>query len=87
MAAVALGSSNMWILRARDTILRAMGVERGERQKAGRWVGFGIWVSVVTLAGIGGRMAEKVELLGVLGTIAVGWFLPCSYRSKDRKLK
>jgi len=54
----------MWILRARDTVLRAIGVERGERQKAGKWVGLGLWVLVVLLACIGGWVAEKVELLG-----------------------
>lgn len=69
----------MWILRARDTVLRAIGVERGERQKAGKWVGLGLWVLVVLLACIGGWVAEKVELLGVIATISVGWFLPCEY--------
>nr|XP_031859917.1 uncharacterized protein CI109_004766 [Kwoniella shandongensis]KAA5526989.1 hypothetical protein CI109_004766 [Kwoniella shandongensis] len=76
MCCVALGSSNMWILRGRDTILKSMGVERGERQKAGKWVGLGLWVVVVALACLGGWVAEKIELLGVLATIAVGWFLP-----------
>ena len=78
MSALVLGSCNMWILRARDTVLRAMGVERGERQKAGRWVGLGIWAAVVSLACIGGWLAEKVELLGVIATLAVGWLLPCA---------
>ncbi len=77
MCAVVLGSSNMWILRARDTVLRAMGVERGERQKAGKWVGLGLWSIVVLLACVGGWVAEKVELLGVMATLVVGWFLPC----------
>ncbi|CAD6583533.1 MAG: hypothetical protein TREMPRED_003587 [Tremellales sp. Tagirdzhanova-0007] len=76
MSALALGSCNMWILRARDTVLRAMGVDRGERQKAGRWLGLGIWAAVVSLACIGGWLAEKVELLGVIATLAVGWLLP-----------
>ncbi|KAK8844637.1 hypothetical protein IAR55_006484 [Kwoniella newhampshirensis] len=67
----------MWILRGRDTILKTIGVERGERQKAGKWVGLGLWAIVVALACLGGWVAEKIELLGVLATLAVGWFLPC----------
>lgn len=76
MVALALGSSNMWIIRGRDTVLKAMGVEHGERQKAGRWVGLGMWALVVLLAGIGGVVADKIELLGVMATLAVGWLLP-----------
>jgi hypothetical protein len=72
-----LGSSNVWILRGRDTILKAMGVERGERMKAGRWVGFGLWTIVVGCACLGGVVAEKIELLGVIAVMAVGWLLPC----------
>lgn len=77
MCVISLGTCNMWILRGRDTLLSAMGVERGERQRAGRWVGFGIWVVVVTFACIGGMISEKLELLGVMATLAVSWFLPC----------
>ncbi|WVR03319.1 hypothetical protein IAU60_000310 [Kwoniella sp. DSM 27419] len=76
MCAVALGSSNMWILRGRDTILKAMGVDHGEREKAGRWVGVAMWSVMVLLACVGGWLAEKVELLGVLAILAIGWFLP-----------
>lgn len=77
MCIIALGTCNMWILRGRDTILKALGVERGERQKAGRWVGLVIWVVVVTFACIGGIVAEKLELLGVMAVLAISWFLPC----------
>jgi hypothetical protein len=79
MCAIALGSCNMWILRGRDSILVAMGVERGERQKAGKWVGLGMWSVVVLFACIGGWAAEKIELLGVIFTLAIGWFLPCKF--------
>ncbi|OCF33187.1 hypothetical protein I316_05232 [Kwoniella heveanensis BCC8398] len=76
MCAIALGSSNMWILRGRDTILKAMGVDHGEREKAGKWVGLGMWTVMVAFACLGGWVAEKVELLGVLAILAVAWFLP-----------
>ncbi|WVQ85530.1 hypothetical protein IAT38_007696 [Cryptococcus sp. DSM 104549] len=76
MVALTLGSTNMWILRGRDVVLKAMGVEGGERYKAGRWVGFGWWAVVVALACLGGWVADKVELLGVVGVLVVGWFLP-----------
>ncbi|WRT63511.1 uncharacterized protein IL334_000416 [Kwoniella shivajii] len=76
MCIVILGSTNMWILRGRDTILSSLGVDQGERQKAGKWVGLVIWVVVVSLACIGGWLAEKIELLGVLAVLAIGWFLP-----------
>ena len=80
MCAIVLGTSNMWTLQARDTVLRAVGMERGERQKAGKWLGLGLWIVVVFIACIGGRVAEKVELLGLIATLAVGWFLPCKLR-------
>ncbi|WWC85660.1 uncharacterized protein L201_000526 [Kwoniella dendrophila CBS 6074] len=76
MCIVVLGSINMWILRGRDTILSSMGVDQGERLKAGKWVGLAIWFVVVGVASIGGWIAEKIELLGVLAVLAVGWFLP-----------
>ena len=62
-------------------MLRAMGVDSGERDKAGKWVGLGIWAIVVICACIGGVFADKVQLLGVLATLAVSWFLPCKSRS------
>jgi hypothetical protein len=70
----------MWILRGRDSILGGLGVERGERYKIGRWIGVGIWGLVVFLACLGGWVAEKVELIGVTATLAVGWLLPCRSR-------
>lgn len=76
MVALVLGSSNMWIIRGRDTVLKAMGVEHGERQKAGRWVGLAMWAVVVLFAGIGGVVADKIELVGVMATLAIGWLLP-----------
>ena len=74
--AIALGTCNMWILRCRDCILVSMGVESGERIKAGRWVGLGLWAFVTALACLGGFVAEKVELLGVLATLGVAWLIP-----------
>ena len=80
-----LGTSNMWMLRGRDSILGGLGVERGDRLRVGRWVGLTIWVLVVSLACLGGWVAEKVETLGVIATLAVAWLLPCEY-SKRRCL-
>jgi hypothetical protein len=77
MAAMVLGSCNMWILRGRDTILRSIGVDRGEMIKAGRWVGLGFWAFIVTLVCLGGWVCEKLEILGVISTIAISWLLPC----------
>lgn len=79
MAAMILGSCNMWILRGRDTILRSMGVDRDERIRAGRWVGLALWAFVVSIACLGGWVSEKLELLGVIATIAISWLLPCTY--------
>lgn len=76
MATLVLGSTTSWLLRGRDCVLVALDVDRGERIKAGRWVGLGMWVVVVALACIGGIVADKVELLGVMATLAVGWLLP-----------
>ena len=76
MAAMVLGSCNMWILRGRDTILRSMGVDRGERIRAGKWVGMGMWAFVVLIACLGGWVGDKLEILGVIATIAVSWLLP-----------
>jgi hypothetical protein len=77
MAAMVLGSCNMWILRGRDTILRSIGVDRGEMIKAGRWVGLGYWAIIVALVCFGGWVSEKLEVLGVIATIAISWLLPC----------
>lgn len=74
---IGLGTANMWILRCRDSVLGAVGVERGQTMRIGRWIGLGLWVFVVGLACIGGWVAEKVELLGVIATLSVGWLLPC----------
>ncbi|KIR56296.1 hypothetical protein I315_01361 [Cryptococcus gattii Ru294] len=76
MITLTLGSMNMWILRGRDVILKAMNVDSGDHYKIGRWVGVGWWVVAVGIACIGGWLADKVELIGVLGVLAVGWFLP-----------
>ncbi|WWC57955.1 uncharacterized protein I303_100490 [Kwoniella dejecticola CBS 10117] len=76
MCIVILGSTNMWILRGRDTILSSMGIDQGERLKAGKWVGIVIWLVTVLFACISGWVTEKIELLGVLAVLAIGWFLP-----------
>ncbi|BEJ11020.1 hypothetical protein CspHIS471_0104420 [Cutaneotrichosporon sp. HIS471] len=76
MAALVLGSTTSWLLRGRDCILTALDVDRGESIKAGRWVGLGMWAAVVAIAALGGVVADKVELLGVMATLAVGWLLP-----------
>ena len=67
----------MWILRCRDTVLSALGVESGERIKAGRWVGLGLWVIITALACIGGWVGEKIEMIGIIATLGIAWFLPC----------
>jgi len=74
-----LGTCNVWILRGRDSILGGIGVERGERLRIGRWVGLGLWIVVVFFACLGGWIAEKIEILGVIATLAVGWLLPCEF--------
>ncbi|OWZ63126.1 hypothetical protein AYX14_03681 [Cryptococcus neoformans] len=76
MVTLTLGSTNMWILRGRDVILKTMDVDGGNHYKIGRWVGFGWWVVAVSVACLGGWVADKTELIGVLGVLAVGWFLP-----------
>ncbi|KAL1408755.1 hypothetical protein Q8F55_005568 [Vanrija albida] len=76
MCAIILGSINLWLLRGRDTVLSALHVDRAERYKAGRWVGLGLWVLVVAFACIGGVVADKIQLSGVMATLAVGWLLP-----------
>lgn len=78
MVTLTLGSTNMWILRGRDVILKTMDVDGGNHYKIGRWVGFGWWVVAVSVACLGGWVADKTELIGVLGVLAVGWFLPCT---------
>ena len=85
MLLVSLGTCAQWLMRARDTLLRAMGVDSGEREKAGKWVGLGIWTIVVLFACIGGVVSEKIELLGVLATLAVSWFLPCECADRPYK--
>ncbi|GMK58416.1 hypothetical protein CspeluHIS016_0504480 [Cutaneotrichosporon spelunceum] len=76
MAVLVLGSTTTWLLRGRDCILNALDVDRGESIKAGRYVGLGMWAVVVAFAALGGIVAEKIELLGVIATLAVGWLLP-----------
>jgi hypothetical protein len=77
MAAMVLGSCNMWILRGRDTILRSIGVDRGEAIKAGKWVGVMFWAFIVSLVCVGGWVSQKLEILGVIATISISWLLPC----------
>lgn len=76
MAIIVLGSTTSWLLRGRDCVLAALDVDRGESIKAGRWVGLSMWAAVVAIAALGGVVADKVELLGVMATLAVGWLLP-----------
>lgn len=84
MAALILGSCNMWILRGRDTILRAIGVDRGQRIRTGRWVGLGLWAFVVAVTCLDGWFTEKLELLGVISTLAVSWLLPGMFTVEAR---
>lgn len=79
MAILVLSSSVTWLLRGQDCILTALDLDRGERVKAGRWVGLGMWIIVVSFACLGGIVADKIELLGIMATIAVGWLMPCKY--------
>jgi hypothetical protein len=84
MAIIVLGSITLWLLRGRDTILAALDVDRGaERAKASRWVGALMWTLIVFIACIGGTLSDKIELLGVMATIAVGWLLPCEFRNQS----
>ena len=57
-------------------MLKVLGVEAGDRRKVARWVGVGMWVVVVIFTCVGGKIAEKIELVGLICAIAVGWFLP-----------
>ena len=83
--ALGLATCNQWILRGRDSILGGLGVERGERYRLGRWVGLGLWFVVVSLACIGGWVVEKIQLLGIISTLAVCWLLPCKSPSPTCK--
>lgn len=76
MCALTLATCSVWIMRGRDTILSAMGEDS---PRAGRWVGFALWVVVVIFGCIGGTVADTLRLLGVLATLAVSWFLPCKF--------
>ncbi|ORX34982.1 hypothetical protein BD324DRAFT_582450 [Kockovaella imperatae] len=73
---LSLGTCNVWILRCRDTVLSTMGVESGERVKAGRWVGLGLWVIITALACVRGWVGQKIEMIGIILTLGVAWFLP-----------
>lgn len=75
--ALSLGTCNMWLLRCRDSILGGLEVDRNTQYRIARWIGLGLWVVVLLFACIGGWLVEKIELLGVMATLAVGWLLPC----------
>ncbi|KAK4688254.1 hypothetical protein P7C73_g1853, partial [Tremellales sp. Uapishka_1] len=75
MAAVVLGTSNMWLLRGRDCLLSVAIDFQGE------WIGIGLWAVVLSITCLGGWVAEKIEILGLIAVLAVGWFLPCPSRS------
>lgn len=77
MCFLVLASVSSWLVRGRDSILVALGADGGDRYRAGKFVGAGIWVVVVAFAALGGVVANKIELLGVIATLAIGWFLPC----------
>jgi hypothetical protein len=74
MCLLALGTCSAWVQRGRDTVLVAMGAE-GER-RAVRYVGLGVWASVVALGCAGGVVGDIARNVGVLATLAVSWFLP-----------
>lgn len=77
MCLLVLASISSWLVRGRDSVLVALDVDGGDRYRAGKFVGAGIWVVVVAFAALGGVVADKIELLGVIATLAIGWFLPC----------
>ncbi len=60
-------------------MLKVLGVEAGDGRKVARWVGVGMWVVAVFFTCVGGKIAEKIELVGVICAIAIGWFLPCGF--------
>ncbi|EKD05567.1 hypothetical protein A1Q2_00132 [Trichosporon asahii var. asahii CBS 8904] len=76
MCLLVLASISSWLVRGRDSVLVALDVDGGDRYRAGKFVGAGIWVVVVAFAALGGVVADKIELLGVIATLAIGWFLP-----------
>lgn len=77
MCIIVLASISSWLLRGRDSILVALDVDNTDKYRAGKFVGAGIWAIVVAFACLGGVVANKIEVLGVIATIAIGWFLPC----------
>lgn len=77
MCLLVLASVSGWLVRGRDSVLVALDVDGGDRYRAGKFVGAGIWAVVVAFAALGGVVADKIELLGVIATLAIGWFLPC----------
>lgn len=76
MMALILTSANQWVGQARAVGLRAMGVEREGRAKAQKWLGLAMWLLVLLFACIGGVVADKLETLGAMCTLAVGWLVP-----------
>lgn len=92
MYLLVLASIGSWLVRGRDSVLVALDVDGGDRYRAGKFVGAGIWAVVVAFAALGGVVADKIELLGVIATLAIGWLMPCkwtrrhSLHVRDRKL-
>jgi hypothetical protein len=75
-ALVVLGTTNMYLLRGREVMLRAFGAEREGRAKASKYIDVAMWGFVTVFACAGGWLADKIELLGIIAVLAVGWFMP-----------
>lgn len=76
MIALTLTTANQWVGQARAVGLRALGVEREGRAKAQRWLGFGAWITILFFAGIGGWVADQLEIIGGICILAIGWLVP-----------
>ena len=74
----------MWLLRCRDSILEGLELERGRRFRIARWIGLALWAVVLLLSSLGGWIVEKLQTLGVIATLAVGWLLPCKMGLRTR---
>jgi hypothetical protein len=74
---VVIGVINNYLQRGREVLLKAVGAEREGRTKASRYIDAALWIFVTLFACIGGWTADKIELIGIIAVIAVGWFMPC----------
>lgn len=85
---LALTSAPTLVLPAREAASRVVktfivgsngGRRRGESDKQFWALTMGIWVSALGVAALGGRTAEVVGLGAVLGSLAFGFLIPCTF--------